>query len=74
MCKRIMKAETSADGDVPFFKIGTFGKESDAYISREKFEEYKAAYSYPNKGDILISAAGTIGRTCLLYTSPSPRD
>ncbi len=65
MCKRIMKAETSADGDVPFFKIGTFGKEPDAYISREKFEEYKAAYSYPNKGDILISAAGTIGRTVI---------
>jgi type I restriction enzyme S subunit len=58
-----MKAETSSDGDVPFFKIGTFGKEPDAYISREKFEEYKATYSYPNKGDILISAAGTIGRT-----------
>ena len=27
------------------------------------FEEYKNKYSYPNKGDILISAAGTIGRT-----------
>ncbi|WP_268969669.1 restriction endonuclease subunit S [Treponema peruense] len=65
MCKRIMKAETSADGDVPFFKIGTFGKEPDAYISRDKFEKYKAAYSYPNKGDILISAAGTIGRTVI---------
>jgi type I restriction enzyme S subunit len=63
MCKRIMKAETSTDGDVPFFKIGTFGKKPDAYISREKFEEYKVAYPYPNKGDILISAAGTIGRT-----------
>ncbi len=63
MCKRIMKAETSDSGDVPFFKIGTFGKEPDAYISRKKFEEYKAAYAYPKKGDILISAAGTIGRT-----------
>ena len=31
----------------------------------DKFEEYKAAYSYPNKGDILISAAGTIGRTVI---------
>ncbi len=63
MCKRIMKSETSTVGDVPFFKIGTFGKQPDAYISREKFEEYKATYSYPNKGDILISASGTIGRT-----------
>ena len=65
MCKRIMKAETSTTGDVPFFKIGTFGKEPDAYISREKFEECKAAYAYPRKGDILISAAGTIGRTVI---------
>ena len=46
-----------------FFKIGTFGREPDAYISREEFEEYKATYAYPRKGDILISAAGTIGRT-----------
>ena len=65
MCKRIMKAETSTTGDVPFFKIGTFGKDPDAYISREKFKEYKAAHAYPRKGDILISAAGTIGRTVI---------
>ena len=65
MCKRIMKAETSSDGDVPFYKIGTFGKEADAYISREKFEEYRKLYSFPQKGDILISAAGTIGRTVI---------
>ena len=58
-----MKAETSPDGDVPFYKIGTFGKKPDAYITRQKFEEYRNCYSYPNKGDILISAAGTIGRT-----------
>ena len=63
MCKRIMKAETSSDGDVPFYKIGTFGKQPDAYITKQKFEEYRNTYSYPNKGDILISAAGTIGKT-----------
>ena len=63
MCKRIMKAQTSSTGDVPFFKIGTFGGEADAYISNETYEEYKKNYSFPNKGDILISAAGTIGRT-----------
>ena len=65
MCKRIMKAETAPNGDVPFYKIGTFGKKPDAYISREKFEEYRKAYSYPKKGDVLISAAGTIGRTVI---------
>ena len=58
-----MKDQTSSSGDVPFYKIGTFGGEADAFISKALFEEYKNKYSYPNKGDILISAAGTIGRT-----------
>ena len=71
MCKRIMKNETSSDGDVPFYKIGTFGKEPDAYISFETFEKYRTNYSYPNKGDILISAAGTIGRTVVFDGKPS---
>jgi type I restriction enzyme S subunit len=63
MCKRILKEETNSVGGVPFFKIGTFGGQADVFITKEKFEEYKNAYSYPKKGDILISAAGTIGRT-----------
>ena len=71
MCKRIMKAETSPSGDVPFYKIGTFGKEPDAYISKEKYEEYRSKYSFPNKGDILISAAGTIGRTVIYDGQPA---
>ncbi|MGN1383148.1 MAG: restriction endonuclease subunit S [Eubacterium sp.] len=63
MCKRIFKDQTSESGDIPFYKIGTFGGEPDAYISRDLFEEYKHLYSYPEKGDILISASGSIGRT-----------
>ncbi len=63
MCKRIFKEQTSEEGDIPFYKIGTFGGTPDAYISRELFEEYKKAYQYPSKGDILISASGSIGRT-----------
>ena len=62
MCKRILKDETRPNGDIPFYKIGTFGKQADAYISREIYENYKSRYSYPKKGDILISASGTIGR------------
>ncbi len=62
MCKRIMKDQTSDKGDVPFYKIGTFGAKADAYISRELFEEYKSKYSYTALGEILISASGTIGR------------
>lgn len=63
MCRRIFKEQTSESGDIPFYKIGTFGGEADAFISKELFEEYKAKYPYPKKGDILISASGSIGRT-----------
>ena len=63
MCRRIFNEETSASGDIPFYKIGTFGGTADAYITQEKFEEYKEKYPYPEIGDVLISAAGTIGRT-----------
>ncbi len=63
MCKRIFKEQTSDEGNVPFYKIGTFGSEPDAFISRKLFDEYKTKYPYPNKGDILISASGSIGRT-----------
>lgn len=63
MCKRIYKDQTSDSGDVPFFKIGTFGGKPDAYISNELFEEYRSKFPFPDAGDVLISAAGTIGRT-----------
>lgn len=63
MCKRIFKEQTSLEGEIPFYKIGTFGAEPDAFISRKLFEEYKKTYQYPNVGDMLISASGTIGRT-----------
>ena len=71
MCKRIMKDQTSSSGDIPFFKIGTFGGIADAYISQELFDTYKSKYSYPQKGDILISAAGTIGRTVVFDGKPA---
>ena len=63
MNKRIFKNETSENGDIPFYKIGTFGGTADAFISKEKFKEYKEKYPYPEIGDILISASGSIGRT-----------
>ena len=63
MCRRIFKEQTSESGDIPFYKIGTFGSVADAFISKELFEEYKSKYPYPKKGDILISASGSIGRT-----------
>ena len=71
MCKRILKNQTLPKGDIPFYKIGTFGKEPDAYISKEIFEEYSTKYSYPKKGQILLSASGTIGRTVIFDGKPS---
>ena len=62
-CKRIFKEQTSETGDIPFYKNGTIGLEADAFISREIFEGYKKLYPYPEIGDILISAVGSIGRT-----------
>lgn len=63
MNKRIFKEQTTIKGDIPFYKIGTFGSDADSFISRELFKEYKNKYPYPNIGDILISASGSIGRT-----------
>ncbi|MEX3458587.1 restriction endonuclease subunit S [Staphylococcus hominis] len=63
MNKRIYKNETTENGEIPFYKIGNFGKNADTFITREKFDEYKEKYPYPNVGDILISASGSIGRT-----------
>ena len=40
MCKRIFKEQTSDEGEVPFYKIGTFGGVPDAFISRKLFDEY----------------------------------
>lgn len=71
MCKRIFAHQTSKIGNIPFYKIGTFGKEADAYISRQLYEEYKAKYSYPEKGDVLISAAGTLGRAVVFDGRPA---
>jgi type I restriction enzyme S subunit len=62
MCKRILKHQTNTTGEIPFYKIGTFGKTPDAFISKEIYDEYRTKYSFPKKGDILISASGTIGR------------
>ncbi len=71
MCKRILKSQTNTVGGVPFYKIGTFGKKADSYISQETFDEYRSKYNFPKKGDVLISAAGTIGRTVIYDGKPA---
>ncbi|MCT1525334.1 restriction endonuclease subunit S [Sphingobacterium hotanense] len=65
MCKRILKEQTSTKEEIPFFKISTFGDKADTFISKTIFESYKVKYPYPRKGDILISAAGTLGKTVI---------
>jgi len=62
MCKRVFKEQTKSKGDIPFYKIGTFGKQPDAFITKEIYDEFRKKFSFPKKGDILISASGTIGR------------
>ena len=65
MCKRIMKDQTNSTYGIPFYKIGTFGKTADSYISPDLYEDYKKRFSFPRKGEILISASGTIGRSVI---------
>ncbi|MFB2871524.1 restriction endonuclease subunit S [Aeromonas jandaei] len=65
MCKRIFSGQTVEVGEIPFYKIGTFGGEPDAYISVSLYKKFRDKYSFPEKGDILISAAGTLGKTVI---------
>jgi len=71
MCKRVFKEQTTVIGDIPFYKIGTFGKEPDAFISNELFSEYRNKFSYPKEGEVLISTSGTIGRTVVFDGNPA---
>jgi len=71
MCKRILKKQTTSTGYIPFYKIGTFGKAPNAFISKEVYEEYRSKYSFPKKGDILLSASGTIGRRVIYDGKPA---
>ena len=66
MCKRILASQTNTEGGVPFYKIGTIGGTPDSYISKELFDDYKAKYNYPHKGEVMITCAGTVGK-CVIY-------
>ncbi len=53
-------------------KIGTFGKEADAYISQETFDEYQSKYNFPKKKAMCwISAAGTIAEQLFMMGEPA---
>ena len=63
MNKRIFKNQTYTEEEIPFYKIGTFGGVADSFITRSLFEDYRSKYPYPQVGDVLISASGSIGKT-----------
>ncbi|QWX83570.1 restriction endonuclease subunit S [Cellulophaga sp. HaHaR_3_176] len=71
MCKRVLKSQTSDFGEIPFYKISTFGSEPVNFISKTLYDEYRMKYNHPKKGDILISAAGTIGKTVIYDGKPA---
>lgn len=71
--KRIFADEYLTSG-VPFYRgkeISQKQRSSDEvtdliYISREKFEEIKAKFGAPQKGDLLLTSVGTIGNPYLV--------
>jgi len=65
MCKRVLKEQTFDYEEIPFYKISTFGGKADTFISRKHYLDYREKYSFPKIGEILISAAGTIGKTVI---------
>ena len=64
--KRILVQQTNPDDGVPFFKIGTIGD-----ISSELSNQFKKKYNYPQKGEVLISCAGTVGRCVRFDGNPA---
>jgi type I restriction enzyme M protein len=65
--KRIFQEEYVSSG-IPFYRTKEIVELShrkeitlELFISEKRFEEIKAKFSVPEKGDILISAVGTIG-------------
>lgn len=71
--KRIFESEYVERG-VPFIRGQEISDGSildpkasfECYISQSRYEEIKEKYGKPNKGDILITAVGTIGNLCYL--------
>ena len=71
--KRIYQDEQSQSG-VPFLrisdlvnKIDTGSSESELFIPEKKYDELKKEGLVPSKGDILLTARGTLGR-CYIIT------
>lgn len=68
MCKRIFANQTSNTGEVPFFKIGTFGKEADAYISKGLYEDYTPKSLHPMQWMPWLRPPPICSRGCTMPT------
>lgn len=75
--KRIFKSDYVSDG-IPFYRtkeVAELEKNKnislELFISKEKFEEIKRKYSVPKKGEILVSAVGTVGITHVIDENKS---
>ena len=62
MCKRIKKAQMTSSGDVPFFQNGTLGGTAKLFITNELYDEFSRLYNYPQKGEVMLSTVGTVGK------------
>lgn len=70
--KRVLKAQWQTEG-VPFYrgrevtKLSKHGHvDNELFISEELYKEYKEKYGVPSKGDIVITAIGTIGNSYIV--------
>ena len=70
--KRVFQSQWRKSG-VPFYRARDIvgvnrgaGAIGGLYIDKELYEEYKRSYGVPLKGDILITAVGTLGETYLV--------
>ena len=73
--KRVLQSEWKSEG-VPFYRgreitrLSTDGfVDNDLFISERHFEELANKYGVPTKGDIVITAIGTIGNTHIVRHS-----
>jgi type I restriction enzyme, S subunit len=71
--KRIFKKEYVSDG-VPFYRskeVKELGNNKEIslelFITEERYQEIKQKYGIPQKGDILLTAVGTIGEMYIVH-------
>jgi len=73
--KRVLKSEWMREG-VSFYRVREIVRlsedgyvENDLFISSSHFDFLKSNYGVPNKGDIMLSAVGSIGKTYIVKES-----